>query len=55
MIVPVPSDFDGDGHCDLIVGDEDGRIAYLRNTGKLLPDGMPVFESPIIFGKRLTG
>lgn len=52
MIVPVPSDFDGDGHCDLIVGDEDGRIAYLRNTGKLLPDGMPVFESPIYFRQK---
>ncbi len=45
MIVPVAYDFDGDGHPDLLVGDEDGRIAYLRNTGKV-KNGMPQFTSP---------
>ena len=35
MIVPVVSDFDGDGHPDLIVGDEDGRVAWVRHTGKV--------------------
>lgn len=48
MIVPVVSDFDGDGFQDLIVGDEDGRVAWLRNTGKKT-NGMPQFESPVYF------
>lgn len=26
MIVPVPFDFDGDSHMDLVVGDEDGLL-----------------------------
>lgn len=51
MIVPVVSDFDRDGHPDLIVGDEDGRVAWVRNTGKLR-DGMPQFESPIYFRQK---
>ena len=46
MIVPVVSDFDGDGLADLIVGDEDGRVAWVRNTGRVR-DGMPQFESPV--------
>lgn len=45
MIVPVVSDFDGDGAPDLIVGDEDGRIAWLRNTGHVRDCGMPEFEN----------
>lgn len=45
MIVPVVSDFDSDGHADLLVGDEDGRVAWLRNTGRV-KKGMPVFENP---------
>ncbi len=52
MIVPTPSDFDDDGYCDLIVGDEDGRIAYVRNTGKLDEDGMPVFKTPEYFRQK---
>ena len=34
MIVPVVSDFDGDGHPDLIVGDEDGRVAWVGEAPK---------------------
>jgi len=45
MIVPVPYDFDNDGHIDLIIGDEDGRIALVRNTGEV-KDNMPVFQNP---------
>lgn len=45
MIVPVVSDFDGDGYNDLLVGDEDGRVAWVRNTGKVKKH-MPKFESP---------
>lgn len=48
MIVPVVSDFDRDGLPDLVVGDEDGRVAWLRNTGKKVK-GMPQFESPVYF------
>ena len=35
MIVPVAFDWDRDGDFDLIVGDEDGRVAFVENTGKL--------------------
>ena len=48
MIVPAVSDFNDDGLPDIIAGDEDGRVAWLRNTGKL-EDGMPVFSSPEYF------
>lgn len=51
MIVPVVKDWDGDGRPDLIVGDEDGRVAWVRNTGKVL-GGMPQFESPVYFRQR---
>lgn len=33
MIVPVAFDWDCDGDIDLIVGDEDGRVALIENTG----------------------
>ncbi len=45
MIVPVPFDFDGDGRIDLLVGDEDGSVSLVRNTGKLRK-GMPLFANP---------
>lgn len=45
MITPVAYDFNGDGHMDLIVGDEDGRVAFIEHTGKVL-DGMPQFLPP---------
>lgn len=47
MITPVARDWDRDGHVDLIVGEEDGRVTYLRHTGTLR-DGAPVFE-PSVF------
>ena len=46
MIIPVAIDWNGDGHTDLIVGDEDGRVAYMENTGKVA-NRMPVFASPV--------
>jgi FG-GAP-like repeat len=48
MIVPVALDWDKDGDFDLIVGDEDGRVALVENTGKLA-ERMPVFAQPAYF------
>jgi len=42
MIVPVALDWDKDGDVDLIVGQEDGRVALVENTGKVI-DSMPQF------------
>ena len=35
MITPTAIDWDKDGDFDLICGDEDGRVAFIENTGKL--------------------
>jgi hypothetical protein len=34
MITPTAIDWDKDGDADLIVGDEDGRVAFIEHTGK---------------------
>ncbi len=48
MIIPVGTDMDQDGDIDLVVGDEDGRVAWLEHTG-LVENHMPVFEAPKYF------
>lgn len=48
MIMPVALDWDKDGDTDLIVGDEDGRVAFMENTGKS-KNNMPLFRSPRYF------
>lgn len=48
MIVPTAIDWDGDGDVDLICGDEDGRVAFIENTGEIV-DRMPVFLQPKYF------
>lgn len=48
MITPVAYDFTGNGWPDLIVGDEDGRVALVEHTGRVV-DGMPVFLPPRYF------
>ncbi|OHB76496.1 MAG: hypothetical protein A2Z25_11390, partial [Planctomycetes bacterium RBG_16_55_9] len=48
MIVPVALDWDKDGDVDLVVGQEDGRVALVENTGKIA-DGMPEFLKPQFF------
>ncbi|ODT99756.1 MAG: hypothetical protein ABS79_04125 [Planctomycetes bacterium SCN 63-9] len=48
MITPTAIDWDRDGDLDLIVGDEDGRVAWIENTGKLA-DRRPVFQAPRYF------
>ena len=49
MIVPVAFDWNRDGHVDLIVGDEDGRVAFVEHTGRVASDGTPVFRQPVYF------
>src|SRR5690606_41492059 len=51
MILPTAIDWTGDGHMDLIIGDEDGRVALLKNTGQV-KDRMPVFEDPYYFQQK---
>lgn len=48
MITPTAFDWDSDGDIDLIVGDEDGRVALVENTGRL-ENRQPVFHAPKYF------
>ncbi|SFH54337.1 FG-GAP repeat domain-containing protein [Planctomicrobium piriforme] len=51
MIVPVAIDWDQDGDVDLIVGDEDGRVAFVEHSGKVL-SGVPQFLPPRYFQQQ---
>jgi len=51
MIVPVAIDWDRDGDVDLIVGDEDGRVALVEHTGRVI-DGLPQFRPPVYFQQQ---
>jgi len=42
MIVPCAVDWDRDGDVDLVVGEEDGRVALVEHTGRVV-DGLPQF------------
>ena len=48
MIVPVALDWDRDGDIDLVVGQEDGRVALVEHTGQIV-DGVPQFLPPRFF------
>jgi hypothetical protein len=48
MITPTAVDFNGDGHLDIVCGDEDGRVAFIENTGQVV-DNMPQFLPPRYF------
>lgn len=49
MIVPVAFDWDRDGDIDLIVGDEDGRVALVENAGTFGAHHGPQFLEPRYF------
>jgi hypothetical protein len=51
MIVPTAIDWDKDGDVDLIVGDEDGRVAFVENTGKIVAS-QPAFLPPKYFQQQ---
>ena len=44
--IPTAVDWDRDGRIDLLVGAEDGRVWFLRNTGQD-DDGLPAFAPPV--------
>ena len=49
MITPTAVDWDGDGDVDLVIGDEDGRVALVEHTGLLDKNGLPCFLPPVYF------
>lgn len=51
MITPVSIDWNKDGYPDLIVGDEDGRVAFIKNTGRI-ENGIPLFLPPQYFQQQ---
>ena len=51
MITPTAFDWDTDGDLDLIVGDEDGRVAFVEHQGTD-PNGIPQFSDPFYFQQK---
>ncbi len=51
MIVPVAIDWDKDGDVDIIAGDEDGRVAFIENSG-VINNSMPKFMPPRYFQQQ---
>lgn len=49
MVTPVALDWTRDGRPDLVVGDEDGRVALIRNAGTFTSDHTPQFFPPVYF------
>ncbi|MBG85767.1 MAG: hypothetical protein CMO80_02570 [Verrucomicrobiales bacterium] len=53
MITPTAIDWDSDGDQDLIVGDEDGRVAFIEHTGHTFK-GVPQFKPPVYFQQEAS-
>jgi hypothetical protein len=53
MVVPHAVDWDTDGDVDLVVGDEDGRVAFIENTGRMI-DEVPEFLPPDYFEQQAS-
>lgn len=51
MLQVTSFDWNGDGAQDLIVGQEDGRVALLEHTG-IVEDGLPRFDAPRFFQQQ---
>ena len=51
IITPAAVDWDGDGLMDMVSGEEDGRVAFYRNTGRVV-DRMPVFDPPVFLRQQ---
>jgi hypothetical protein len=51
MLQVIALDWNKNGHVDLIVGEEDGRVAWLEHTGAVT-DGMPQFLPPRYFKQK---
>jgi hypothetical protein len=51
MITPVAVDWDRDGDPDLICGEENGRAAFIENTGRT-KDGVPLLLKPVYFQQQ---
>ena len=51
MMRPVALDWNNDNKIDLVVGDEDGRVVFIENTGTV-KDNMPIFMSPIYIQQK---
>ncbi len=51
MITPSAIDWDRDDDVDLVVGDEDGRVALIENTGRIAK-GQPEFLPPRYFQQK---
>jgi hypothetical protein len=49
MIVPIAFDWDRDGDLDLVVGDEDGRVALVESEGLAAGSSLPRFLPPRYF------
>ena len=54
MIVPTAIDWDKDGDVDLVVGDEDGRVALVEHSGRVV-NGQPKFLPPRYFQQQADG
>ena len=52
MITPTAIDWNRDGWLDLVVGDEDGRVALLLHCGLFSSDRLPMFTAPRYFQQQ---